>query len=83
MPDAQPRDLDVREIAPRIRHSLIFQTFDNLATGDGFVLINDHDPKPLYYQFQAERTAEFEWEYVQQGPEEWRVRITRRSSAAN
>ncbi len=83
MPEVHSRDLDVREIAPRVRHPLIFQTFDNLAKGDSFVLINDHDPKPLYYQFEAERTAEFEWEYLEQGPEEWRVRITRRSASAN
>ena len=83
MPEVRTRDLDVREIAPRVRHPLIFQTFDSLGTGDSFVLINDHDPKPLYYQFEAERAAEFEWEYLQQGPEEWRVRITRRSPSRN
>lgn len=39
------------------------------------MLVNDHDPKPLFYQFQAERTGEFTWEYELQGPKEWRVRI--------
>ncbi len=77
MAQTQTRDLDVREIAPRVRHPLIFQTFDELGPGDSFVLINDHDPKPLFYQFQAERTAKFTWEYLKQGPDEWRVRITR------
>ncbi|OYD06695.1 hypothetical protein CHM34_15370 [Paludifilum halophilum] len=38
-------------------------------------LVNDHDPKPLYYQFRAERTGSFEWEYLDQGPEVWRVAI--------
>ena len=32
-------------------------------------LINDHDPKPLYYQFMMERTDEFTWEYLEEGPE--------------
>lgn len=68
--------LDVREIAPRVRHSLILSTFDRLGAGDAFVLVNDHDPKPLYYQFEAERHDKFQWEYLASGPEEWRVRIT-------
>ena len=40
-------------------------------------LINDHDPKPLYYQFQAQQLGQVAWEYVEQGPEVWRVRIGR------
>jgi len=69
--------LDVRSIAPRDRHPLIFETFDALDPGAAFELVNDHDPKPLYYQFQAERPGVVEWTYVEQGPERWRVRITR------
>jgi uncharacterized protein (DUF2249 family) len=48
-----------------------------LEAGESFILVNDHDPKPLYYQFQAERTGEFTWEYLEQGPAAWRVRIGR------
>ncbi len=69
--------LDIRSIPPARRHPLIFDTFDNLQQGEGFVLVNDHDPKPLYYQFQAERTGTFGWEYLESGPAAWRVRISR------
>jgi len=69
--------LDVRTIAPRERHPLIFETFDALDPGAAFELINDHDPKPLYYQFQAERAGTVEWSYLEEGPERWRVRIAR------
>lgn len=69
--------LDVRSVAPRERHPLIFRVFDALEPGAAFVLINDHDPKPLYYQLQAERTGLLAWEYLEQGPERWRVRIAR------
>lgn len=69
------KQLDVRTIPPRQRHPLIFETFDALAPGEAFELVNDHDPKPLYYQFQAERPGLLEWEYLEQGPETWRVRI--------
>jgi uncharacterized protein (DUF2249 family) len=69
--------LDVRTEPPARRHTLIFDTFDQLAAGHGFELVNDHDPKPLYYQLEAEQTGRFSWEYLEQGPEVWRVRIGR------
>ncbi|MAT99507.1 MAG: hemerythrin [Anaerolineaceae bacterium] len=70
--------LDIRTIPPMQRHPLIFDQFEALKTDESFVLVNDHDPKPLYYQFQAERTDQFTWEYLEQGPQAWRVRIGRR-----
>ncbi len=71
------KELKVSNIVPKERHPLIFRTFDELKEGDSFVLINDHDPKPLYYQFLHERTGHFAWEYVQEGPDEWKVKITK------
>ncbi|MGA9521999.1 MAG: DUF2249 domain-containing protein [Myxococcaceae bacterium] len=67
--------LDVRTIVPRERHPRIFNTFDALGSGEGFELVNDHDPKPLLYQFKAERPDAFSWSYLEQGPEVWRVQI--------
>lgn len=67
--------LDVRVIPPRDKHPTIHATFDALAAAEAFELVNDHDPKPLFYEFQAERPGEFTWEYLEQGPEVWRVRI--------
>jgi uncharacterized protein (DUF2249 family) len=71
------RELDVRSQPPARRHELIFETYGALAPGEGFVLINDHDPKPLYYQFAAEHAGQFDWTYLEQGPQTWRVRIGR------
>jgi uncharacterized protein (DUF2249 family) len=67
--------IDVRHIAPRERHPLIFGTFDRLAAGESLLLVNDHDPKPLFYQFQAESKGEFTWDYLETGPEVWQVQI--------
>jgi uncharacterized protein (DUF2249 family) len=69
--------LDVRAEVPARRHDLIFETYTALSPGTAFVLVNDHDPKPLYYQFAAEHTDDFTWDYLEQGPEVWRVRIGR------
>lgn len=70
--------LDIRPVQPREKHPTIFKTFDELNAGETFQLINDHDPMPLYYQFQAERPEQFRWEYVEQGPEVWRVNISKK-----
>lgn len=69
--------LDVRPVPPPKKHPVIFETFESLERNDSFILVNDHDPKPLYYEFSAERPGQFEWEYLEQGPEVWRVRIGR------
>lgn len=71
------RILDVREIVPRDRHPLIFNIFDELAAGQHFILVNDHDPKPLFYQFSFERADQFTWQYLEEGPDVWRVAIGR------
>ncbi|ELR72005.1 Nitric oxide-dependent regulator DnrN or NorA [Fulvivirga imtechensis AK7] len=69
--------LDVRIIEPKLKHPTIFQRFDELETGEQLTIVNDHDPLPLYYQFKAERPEQFEWNYLQEGPDAWRVGITK------
>lgn len=59
--------LDVTKIEPRLKHPTIFERFDALEGGQAFVIRNDHDPKPLYYQLIAERGQTFEWEYLKEG----------------
>lgn len=69
---------DVRGLPPQERHPLIFRTFSALNSGEKMILVNDHDPKPLYYQMSAEMPGQFEWTYMEEGPRDWRVAITRR-----
>lgn len=71
------QELDIRSVIPREKHPTIMKTFDNLKSGEAFQLINDHDPVPLYYQFNAEKTDQFGWEYIERGPEVWRVNISK------
>lgn len=67
--------LDIRTIPHFQRHALIFQTFDNLAANDAIELVNDHDPRPLKGQFEMRNLGQFSWEYLEQGPTVWRVKI--------
>jgi len=69
--------IDVRTVPPPERHPRIFGTFDALANGASFELVNDHDPVPLYFKFEETRGGQFEWRYLESGPALWRVRIGR------
>lgn len=74
---SEPQTLDVRVIPPREKHPTIFSTFHALKPGEAFVLLNDHDPRPLRYQFEAEHAGQYGWEYLEQGPMVWRVQISK------
>jgi len=69
--------LDVTTLEPRHKHPRIFEIYDSLVPGQAFIINNDHDPKPLYYQLLAERGQTFSWEYLENGPELWKVKISK------
>jgi Fe-S cluster biogenesis protein NfuA len=70
--------LDLKDIPVFERHPRIFDTWDEIEADETLRLINDHDPKPLYYQFVGEQNGKFEWEYETEGPEEWVVNIKKK-----
>nr|WP_295924967.1 iron-sulfur cluster repair di-iron protein [uncultured Dyadobacter sp.] len=72
--------LNVTVIEPRFKHATIFEHFDALLPGQAFVIFNDHDPGPLYDQLLGERGDVFTWNYLQQGPEYWQVKITKQAA---
>ena len=73
-----PQQIDVRKIPPPKKHSTIFETYDDLAPGESFIIINDHDPKPLKYQMASVRGKDaFGWVYLEQGPDIWKVHISK------
>ena len=69
------RVIDVRDIAPRHRHAIIFQLFDHLGPESSLQLIADHDRRPLRFQLEAKHGERCDWSYVEQGPDVWRVRL--------
>jgi len=79
---AQTAIVDVRSLVPAQRHAKIFELVNALEPGAAFILVNDHDPKPLYYQLDAEYPGQFSWTYVESGPTVWRVEIGKRAKAA-
>ncbi len=75
--------IDVQAIPPYERHPLIFQTVQRLNPGQAFTLVNDHDPRPLYLQLQMHFADSFTWEYLERGPQVWRVRIAKPAGVAD
>ena len=70
--------LNVTALEPKMKHPTIFVKFDELKPGESLTIHNDHDPKPLYYQLLGERGNIFTWEYLEQGPQLFRIKITKR-----
>ena len=74
------KELDVRPLPKPDKHPTIFAAYDSLAVGESFVLINNHDPRHLRDEFDTDEPNSFGWEYVEQGPEVWRIRISKLTS---
>ncbi len=82
--DATIERIFVPTVPPPQRHALIFSTFDALPPGGAFEIVNDHDPMPLQAQFERTRGGQFAWQYLESGPAQWQVRISRvRAGAAS
>ena len=69
--------IDVTILPPRHKHPTILKAWTDLENGGALLLLNDHDPLPLYYQFACEFKGQFQWEYLDRGPDLWRVRISK------
>ncbi|WP_277552572.1 DUF2249 domain-containing protein [Halobaculum limi] len=72
-----PTTLDVRDLPPAQRHPQIHDAFADLDPGETLELINDHDPKPLFYELREEVDA-FDadgYEVDRRGPEEFVARL--------
>ncbi|MDF2892936.1 MAG: hypothetical protein K0R80_3303 [Clostridia bacterium] len=73
------RRIDIRELDPIVRYPTVAATFEDLIEAEKLELINDHDLQHLLkYKFTIDYPDEYDYEYLEQGPEVWRVLITKR-----
>jgi uncharacterized protein (DUF2249 family)/quercetin dioxygenase-like cupin family protein len=77
MPD---QELDVRRLRKPDKHPAIFQAYDALAVGESFILVNNHDPKHLRDEFDTDHPGGYGWDYLDTGPDAWRIRISKLAS---
>jgi uncharacterized protein (DUF2249 family) len=70
-------ELDVCCLPRPDQHPAIFRTYDALCVGESFLLVTSHDAQQLHDDFNADHCGGYRWEYLDQGPETWRIRITK------
>ncbi|MBX5485242.1 MAG: DUF2249 domain-containing protein [Mycolicibacterium hassiacum] len=76
-PDAEEPVLDVRPIPHPIRHATVFGALEAVPAGASMVLVAPHDPVPLLHQLRDRTSGRISVEYLERGPEAWRLRLTR------
>lgn len=70
--------LDVRPVEPRERFDRIMGAYEALPQGGTLDLTVDHEPACMYYTLRALHGGDsFEFEYLEQGPDVWRVEVRR------
>ncbi len=74
-------ELDARAVPHAIRHATIFGALDAVRPGGGLVLVAPHDPLPLLKQIEQRSPGVFEVDYLERGPEAWRLTFVRRTAA--
>lgn len=79
---APEKIFDGRSIPCSVKHGQIIQRWLDLAVGDCFVLINDHDPVRMREQFAVQWPGAFDWQHLQRGPDEFRIKITKLKAPA-
>lgn len=67
--------VNATEYPPQLKHKTIFAAYNDLKSGEAMLLVNDHDPVPLRFQFEAMHPGQFTWEYIEQGPATFQVKI--------
>jgi uncharacterized protein (DUF2249 family)/iron-sulfur cluster repair protein YtfE (RIC family) len=70
-------ELDAASIPHAIRHATIFGALESVAPGGGLVLVAPHDPLPLLGQMAERWPGRFTVDYLQQGPDTWRLALVR------
>ena len=70
-------ELDARSVPHAIRHATIFGALDAVGPGGGMVLVAPHDPLPLLKQLEGRAPGAFAVDYLERGPEAWRLRFVR------
>ncbi len=76
--EAPLRTVDIRCLGNCTdRKAHVLATFDALANGESVVVVNDHLPNGLRRHFDELRPGAFGWTVLAEGPEVFRVEITK------
>lgn len=71
-------ELNTSGYEPHHVNSSVIDAFDSLPVGEKMILINDADPSHVFDQLEERRYGKFEWEYIEEGPDEWKVSLAKK-----
>lgn len=71
------RTVDLTQRTDLERNILVFQLFESMQPYSGFVFIVNEEPKALYSQLEHEHHGSFAWKYLEKGPMQWRILLTK------
>lgn len=71
------KELDVRALRRPDRDTAISRTYEALSVGESFVLVTNHDPHHVREGFDTDHPGSHSWEYLDQGPQTWRIHISK------
>ncbi|MFF4590852.1 DUF2249 domain-containing protein [Streptomyces sp. NPDC001388] len=69
-------ELDVRDVPHSLRHATVFGALAAVPSGRAMVLVAPHDPLPLLGQIEDRHPGAFAVEYLERGPQAWRLMLT-------
>jgi uncharacterized protein (DUF2249 family) len=69
--------IDLSERTDLERNILVFQLFESMRPFSHFVFIVKEEPKTIYSQLENEHHGSFVWKYLEEGPQQWRVILTK------
>jgi uncharacterized protein (DUF2249 family) len=70
--------LDARVHQEENKDKIIIEAFDSLELGEQLLFINNNDSNTLFNQLEDQRFGKFEWEYIEEGPERWKVLLAKK-----
>lgn len=71
-------ELELAAIPKAMRSGAVIGGLTSLKPAQQVVLVADHDPSPLLSALTRVAPQSFEISYLEQGPDRWRVEVTRR-----
>ena len=74
-PDKDRTSLDVRRVPKAAWKRAVGDAVTGLPTGGVVEIVADGDPIEIWHALEALLAGRFTWEYAEEGPAAWRVRV--------
>jgi regulator of cell morphogenesis and NO signaling len=69
--------LNFDSFEPHVQHAIVFSLYEGLRDGESFHIQNSTEPKSLYEELSAVNIPALNCEYVERGPDKWKIRISK------